>query len=75
MVYLLIFAFKFFAAQPSMDSAILSETVANTMDDPHGCGKFPEAYGTRRDVGVEPTGKYSRRVSERIAESINRSPT
>ena len=38
------------------------------MDDPHGCGKFPEAPGARRDAAVEPTRMYSRRVATTNAE-------
>ncbi len=38
------------------------ETISG-MDDPHGCGKFPEAPGARRDAADEPTRMYPRRVS------------
>ncbi len=52
-----------------MNSVISSETVISR-DDLHGCGKFPEAPGARRDAGDEPTWMYLRRVSEEMTEFI-----
>ncbi len=45
-----------------MSSVLPTATISDT-DDPHGCGKFPEAPGARRDVADEPTWMYSRRVA------------
>jgi hypothetical protein len=40
------------------------------MDDPHGCGKCRNLYGANAAVVFKPPGMDSRRVSEKIPESM-----